>query len=139
MRTRLRDMLLSDEGYRQRPYICTSGALTVGIGRNLDAVGISRDEAEYLLKNDIKRCETFLRDRFPWYDKLSEARQDVLISMVFNLGMSGFLKFNAMITALEQGNFWKAADEMLNSLWAKQVKGRAIRLAQMMRSGNYES
>ena len=79
----LTDLLKRHEGYSRSPYRCTAGALTIGYGRNLDDVGIDRDEADYLLNRDIDRAVSNLRNEPYWLD-LSEVRQAVLISMVFN-------------------------------------------------------
>jgi lysozyme len=87
-----------------------------------------------LLDHDIERFAVQVRANIPEFDQLSEARQHVLLDMAFNLGMNGLLKFRKMLAAIQQGDFEKAADEMLDSKWAKDVKERrAGRLAIMMR------
>ena len=87
------DQLMRHEGLRLKPYRDTVGKLTIGIGRNLDDVGISRDEAMVLLKNDIDKTITALREHLPFYDSLSEARRNVLANMAFNMGIRGLLDF----------------------------------------------
>ena len=62
-------------------------------------------------------------------------RQNVLMDMCFNLGTAGLLKFKAMLAAVEARDFDRAADEMLNSAWARQVRGRAQMLPAMMKTG----
>lgn len=132
----LKNLLLRHEGLRLKPYKDSAGKLTIGVGRNIDEAGISSSEALYLLDNDILRAEagayTFL-----WYPRLDDARKDAVVSMVFNLGLSGFCKFERLIQALERHDYAKAADEMLNSAWASQVGKRADELAHMMRNGEY--
>lgn len=128
-------MLEQDEGLRLKPYKDTVGKLTVGIGRNLDDVGITAEEARYLLENDVGRAEADLDRNLPGWRDLTEARQQVLISMCFNMGwkrLSGFAKF---LGAIRRGAFAEAADEMRDSLWYRQVKGRVERLAKMMEAG----
>jgi len=128
--------LTRDEGVRLRPYKDTVGRLTLGIGRNLDDVGISADEADFMLSNDLnERVLPGLRKNLPWYSTLNESRQRVLANMAFNLGIDGLLKFRNMLAAAQGGDYNLAANEMLNSPWAKQVGDRAKRLADMMRSG----
>jgi len=128
--------LTRDEGLRLKPYRCTAGKLTIGVGRNLEDSGISEDEAGYLLRNDIARIESELDDHLPWWrDLRSDARQRVLANMAFNLGIGGLLKFQRMLVAAKNGNYEIAANEMLGSLWARQVGNRATRLANMMRAG----
>lgn len=127
--------LKKEEGFRAKVYKCTAGKNTIGFGRNLDDNGITYEEAEYLLKNDIKMVDTWLNDNVPIYAKLTPERQFVLIDMCFNLGFVGVLKFRKMFEAIKAGEFAKAAAEMLNSKWAAQVGTRAIKLARIMETG----
>lgn len=131
---RLREMLIRHEGLRLKPYKCTAGKLTIGVGRNLDDVGITEMEAMQMLNADISRVERECVDHLPWFKSISVRRQDVILSMVFNLGMTRFKEFKRFIAAVERGKFDVAADEMLASKWAGQVGPRATELAQMMRS-----
>jgi lysozyme len=132
---RLKDELIRDEGIRLKPYRDTVGKLTVGCGRNLDDDGISSEEALYLLENDIREVEEQLDEALPWWRKLSEPRQRVLLNMGFNLGVKGLLGFHHALTLTEEGRYDEAALAMLSSAWAVQVGARAHRLAQMMREG----
>ena len=124
-----------EEGFRAKVYKCTAGKNTIGFGRNLDDNGITYEEAEYLLKNDIKMVDTWLNDNVPIYANLTPERQFVLIDMCFNLGFVGVLKFRKMFEAIKAGEFAKAAAEMLNSKWAAQVGPRARKLARIMETG----
>lgn len=121
------------EGLRLKPYRCSSGKLTIGVGRNLDDVGITRDEAYTLLHNDMDRVLPGL-EALPFWGRLDETRQLVLADMAFNLGIAGLLKFRRMLAAVEKGDYQQASAEMLKSRWAEQVKVRAVHLAKMMRS-----
>lgn len=134
---RLRALLEKHEGFRSKPYRCSSGKLTIGIGRNIEDVGISEMEARLLLTNDIDRILREAIESFTWFKSLNIARQDVVLSMIFNLGLAGFKGFKRTISAIQYGNYNLAADEMLESAWAGQVGERAIELAAMMRSGRY--
>ena len=120
------------EGFRQFPYRCTAGRLTIGIGRNLDAKGVSEEEAEELLQNDIYDVEIQLDKNIPWWRNKPENVQLVLMDMCFNLGMSGLLTFDKFLHAVRLG-FWETAQmEMMNSLWATQVGTRADNLREML-------
>jgi len=130
-------LLRRHEGLRLKPYTDTTGHLTIGYGRNLEARGISRDEAEYLLQADLERTYTALQTRVPWIIDLSEVRQAVLIDMAFNLGLAGLLQFTKTLRMIQTGAYDDAAVAMLNSRWATQVKGRATRLAQMMSTNTW--
>lgn len=134
---KLTELLIEHEGLRLKPYRCPSGKLTIGIGRNLEDVGITKAEAMFLLANDIKRVSAEL-NAFDWFKGLDPVRQLVLMDMCFNLGLSNLLKFKKMISALERGDYDKAHVEMLDSLWATQVGSRAWKLAKMMKHGTME-
>ena len=124
------------EGLRLKPYRDTIGKLTIGYGRNLEDIGLSLEEAEALLRNDLSRCEAELREVLgETYEALSPVRKAVLLDMIYNLGKSRFLGFKRMIAALKAGDFSRAAEEMLDSRWAAQVGRRAQFLAEKMREG----
>lgn len=127
--------LRRDEGFRQFPYKDTVGKLTIGIGRNLDDVGISLAEATSLLYNDIIEVLNQLQRELPWVNTLSEPRQRALANMCFNLGINKLLKFKNTLKALKESRWGDAADEVLNSLWATQVGDRAKRIAGVFRNG----
>lgn len=125
------ELLIKHEGLKLKPYRCTLGKLTIGVGRNLEDRGLSEDEALYMLKNDIRNTKKEAA-QFPWYESLSETRKDVIISMIFNLGINRFKGFKRMISALETEDYAEAARQMLDSRWATQVGNRATELAKMM-------
>lgn len=129
------DQLVRDEGERFKPYRDSVGKLTIGVGRNLDDVGISSDESRLFLQNDIVRAVNSLNEKLPWVGQLDEIRQAVLINMCFNLGIDGLLKFKQTLTLVQQGDYPGAADEMLRSTWATQIGPRALRLSRQMREG----
>lgn len=132
------DLIKKYEGFRSKPYKCTAGKLTIGYGRNLDDVGITPDEAEAMIRNDYRKVLKEL-DQFEWYHRLNAVRKCVIENMVFNLGLPRFLKFKKTIAAIKAENYAVAADEMISSRWASQVKGRALQLAEMMKTGSHES
>jgi len=127
--------LKRDEDVRLKPYIDSVGKLTIGTGRNLDDVGINIDKNDYLLNNDIVCVEAALDAHLPWWRELDAVRQRVLANMCFNLGIGKLLGFQNTLPLIQSGQYAAAAQSMLNSLWAQQVGPRAVRLANMMRSG----
>jgi lysozyme len=140
---------MRDEGLRLRVYDDATGkpitkgdALTghptIGFGRALDVNGLSAEEATYLLDNDIKRVSMLTENAFPWFESLTPARKDVILSMVFNLGISTFIEFRGMILAIQSSDFERAAIEMRCSHWASQVGKRAEYLSRMMATGEYQ-
>lgn len=129
------DRVKKHEGFCPYPYKCPAGKLTIGYGRNIEDCGISREEAEILLKNDLNKSSRELLNNFPWMVDLGTARKNVLIEMVFNIGISRFKGFKKMLAACRNGEWDKAANEMLDSNWHKQVKKRAETLAEIMKKG----
>ena len=135
--TSLEDQLIDHEGLELKPYQCTADKLTIGVGRNIEDRGITEDEARYLLKNDIKIVEDELLEKKPVVAGLDAVRQRVLVDMGFNLGIPTLLKFQNMWAAIEDEDFQTAADEAMDSRWAKQVGRRAERLCQAMATGEW--
>ena len=122
------------EGFSRYIYLDSVGVRTVGFGRNLDDRGISREEAEMLLLNDLE-TSTKEAKKFEFYENLTSNRQDVIVEMIFNLGLTRFKKFKKTIGYINQANYSAAADEMLDSRWAKQVGQRALTLSNKFRAG----
>ena len=131
--TNLIETLIRHEGKKNKPYRCTENYLTIGVGRNLETVGLSDDEINYLLKNDIARCEDQLEVSFTWYSNLDQDRKDALINLCFNLGIGTLFKFTKALAAMEAGDYELAAAEFLDSKWAKQVGQRAIEVTDVIR------
>ncbi len=132
---KIEEVLEKHEGKRKFPYLDTVGKTTIGIGRNLTDVGLSEDEIQYLFQNDIKRVIRGLDNWLPWWREKSEGVRMVLMSMCFNLGIEGLLRFKKFLAALRINKFDDAAVEMLDSLWATQVGKRATELAEVVRNG----
>lgn len=158
----LLDQLKEDEGFRPKPYLCTGGYWTIGYGRNLETNpltaeekamifgagddrdlwerGLTRDEAETLLKNDIARVRADLESHLPVYTTLDKVRRDAVANMRFQLGMKGLEGFKNMLAALERQDWAEAAREGLDSKWAKRdTPNRAQRVTRQLRTGVYPS
>jgi lysozyme len=129
--------LKKHEGIELKPYKCTSNKLTIGIGRNLEDVGISEHEAEFLLMNDLDTYMTAAKS-YNWYAGLNDARKAVIVNMLFNMGQTNFNKFLKMKQALDVGDHAEAGKQMLDSKWAKQVKGRSAELSKQMETGKWQ-
>ncbi|MBF0453638.1 MAG: lysozyme [Magnetococcales bacterium] len=158
----LLDRLIKHEAMKVELYQCPANKWTIGVGRNVEEVGISNEEliwlfqnegfiggtgvhpcglsragAMYLLASDVNRVIVELREKVPGFDQLIEARKQALVDMCFNLGLSRFLRFKKLLAALANQDYDRAAEEMLDSRWAKQVGRRATALATMMQNGSY--
>lgn len=128
-------MLKLHEGLRLQPYTDTVGKITIGYGRNLSDRGITRDEAEQMLAHDITTHLAELVTVLPWVRALDPVRQAVLADMAFNMGVPTLLTFKNTLAAVKAGNYEGAAANILDSKYADQVGGRALRLARMLRHG----
>jgi len=132
----IEDMLIRHENIKFKPYKCSAGKLTIGVGRNLDDKGINQDEAMYLLHNDIDETERDLannifKGRFYEFPK---SIQLVLLNMRFQLGYSGFRGFKKMIQAFKDRDYEEAIVQMKDSTWHnKQVPNRAKDLIKMVK------
>lgn len=144
--------LVMHEGCRLKPYYCTKGKQTIGVGRNLDdnplteeekrvcgdwEKGITKNAAFYLLRHDIERVEKECKKKIAFYTLLDNERQYALLDMAFNLGIAGLLKFKKMLMAMACGYFEDAAKECLDSKYAKEVGQRAKRIAETIRTGKF--
>lgn len=133
------EQLRRHEGVETHVYKCSAGFETIGVGRNVSksGLGLSADEIDYLLQNDINRCVRELAYALDWFSSLDGVRQDAMVNLCFNLGLSRLMQFKLALDAMERGEYHRAAAEFLDSRWAKQVGNRAIEVAHMIRMGEY--
>jgi len=134
--------LKREEGVRASAYQDSLGYWTIGVGRLIDARkggGLSEDEIEYLLANDVRQKTAEVRAALPWYDGLNDARKAVLVGMAFQMGAAGLLGFRQTLGAVRGERYANAAGLMLQSSWAKQTPGRANRMARQMETGEWQT
>ncbi len=131
----LRANLVQEEGDRKKPYKDQFGNLTIGIGRNLTAKGISQDEEDLMFANDVNEAVLAARVIFPTFGDLSENRKAVLVDMAFNLGEGALSQFHGLIAAVADEDWLQASQSILNSRYAAEVPTRAAHLAQLMKDG----
>lgn len=136
-RAKLAAQLEIDEGKWARMYLDSVGKWTAGVGRNLSDRPFSDDEIALMLQNDIAIVEADLDRELPWWRSMTEARQVVIANMAFNLGIKRLLGFVNTLAAMKAGRYDAAALGMLDSKWADQVGQRAVRLAAIMRTGEF--
>jgi len=129
---KLIDQLIEHEGLRLKPYVCSAGKLTIGIGRNLVGKGISEREARFLLDNDIQECYDDLLPLFINFKLIQDSIQHVLLDMRFQLGPGGFRGFKKMITAVNNQNQEEMIKQMKDSNWYKQTPGRVEKLIKII-------
>jgi lysozyme len=119
------------------PGYTLKGHPTVGIGRCLDLKGLSVPERQRLLDNDDAECEILARRHFQWFPELHPVRRDVIVMMIFQLGLDDVRDFRQMLAAINRGDFEEAAREMLDSRWHQQTPKRCELMAEMMRIAAY--
>lgn len=132
---RLARRLFIDEDNRLKPYVDSVGKVSIGIGRNLTDKGIRPKESLFLFRNDLEEAEQELYRAYPWAMGLDQVRQEVLINMSFNMGITTLGQFVNTLRYVKLGSYKRAADGMRHSKWYRQVGNRAERLALMMESG----
>lgn len=147
--------LAFNEGFRQYPYRCSAGKLTIGVGHNLDDCPLTKEELEcighdcrekpitkdqvfYLLRHDIERTKETLDRKLPWWKNLNEDRQYVMIDLVFNLGINSLLGFKRFLKYISTGFYKQAAHELMDSKYARQVPARAERNRHAIETGVYK-
>ncbi len=129
----LKSDLIADEGLHNKPYLCPAQKITIGVGRNLESLGLSDDEISYLLNNDINRVITELNKNIPWWKTLPEQQARAIANMCFNLGWPRLSQFKKMFAALQAHDYEEAEREALNSKWAKQVGNRTTRICSLIK------
>jgi lysozyme len=144
---KLIESIKDSEGGRLKLYKCPAKKWTIGWGRNIQENGISSDEAEFMLKNDLNRCKLELESRLTFFYDLNDARQNVLIEMVFNMGITRFMTFKHTLHYIEKEQFGFASHEMLKSKWHRDFQKyapkhkisslRSSKLSEILRKGEY--
>ena len=141
----IEDLLLIEEGYRASPYHCSEGCPTIGIGTKIGPKNaslelyqftVTEESAKQLLADEVNKKRTELMKR-EWFVGLDVVRSDIVLSMAYQLGISGLLKFKKMISAIEKEDWEEASAQAVDSRWAKQTPKRAHRHAAVLLNGSW--
>jgi lysozyme len=136
----LLDHLKGHEGFCSKAYQDHLGHWTIGFGRRIDGdKGLTVEESTILLENDVDEAKKQLEAHVDLPEDIDEVRHAILVAMVFQLGIGTFLKFKKMILAIEVSNWDKAAEEALDSRWAKQTPRRAKEVSLILKTGNWNA
>lgn len=133
--------LEADEGFRDHAYLDSEGYLTIGIGRLIDkrkGGRITKEEALYLLDNDIEEKWHALITALPWVVDHPDNIQRALCNMAFQLGVAGVLGFKRTLALVQAKKYEEAAKNAMLSKWAKQTPVRAKRVTDMIKLGDNE-
>lgn len=146
------EMIKRHEGWRSHAYndkdgiefenhdLEDDGTVTIGFGFNVsvDGVGLPEDLADEWLKRIVLDLATFVDDELTVFDDFEDHVQIIVLDMVYNLGLAGFLKFEKTISFIVNEKYQEAAAEMLDSKWAKQVPKRAMELSKIMAGTDHD-
>ena len=122
------------EGFRSRVYKCTEGYDTIGYGFAIKDLELDEDIAEENLLRKLEKLIKRIRDKFDWLDTVPHEVQGVLVNMSYQMGVTGVSKFKKALHAMQMFQWKIAADELLDSRWAKQTPNRAKELSDIIRN-----
>jgi lysozyme len=137
------DFIANEEGFSPTPYMCSEGYPTVGYGQRIGPRGAMLEMYQFTmpepvarewLAQNVRAIADQLASR-SFYCQCNGARAIVLLSMAYQMGVSGLLKFRKMLAAIEDNDWEEAARQALDSRWAKQTPARAKRHAEILRTG----
>ena len=130
-----KQLITEHEGIRAKPYLCSAGKITIGIGRNLEDVGLSQNEINYLFDNDMRVARMTCRKLFRDFSAVPETRQAALLDMALNLGQPRLSKFVKMREAVDLRDWQTAAAEAKDSAWYRQVGRRGEKIVSILETG----
>ena len=138
----LREQLKVDEGVKYEIYKDHLGYPTFGIGHLIteddpehgepDGTEISEDRVNEVFETDVAKFVSEAKILFPDLDDLPEVAQQVIVNMAFNMGRPRLSKFKNFIAGVNDRDWVRAAEEMMDSRWADQVGARAVRLRNLI-------
>jgi len=141
----LRKQLIIDEGLVLGVYRDSKGLPTFGIGHlitpkdpeyradgNYKDVVIAEKRVNEAFEDDVKKHVKECKVLFNNFDNFEDELKEIIANMMFNLGLGRFKMFAKTVQAINEKNYLIAAHEMIDSLWFRQVKGRAVRLVKRM-------
>jgi len=130
----LKERIKSNEGFSSKPYKDQLGYLTIGYGHLilpneniLLKKQISKKELEEIFEKDFKKALSNFNNTFKPFT-LNEKESELLIEMIFQLGIKGCLKFKNLIKNIKKGNKHLVCFDMMDSLWYKQTPNRVKNL-----------
>ena len=141
---KLREEIKYDEGSVNEIYLDHLGLATFGIGHLVTEwdeeygweVGtpVSEDRCNEVFDSDIQIVLADCKQLYPDFNELPEEVQRIIANMMFNMGRPRLSKFKGMKAGVDARDWNKAADEMVDSRWYRQVTNRAERLVERMRN-----
>ena len=121
------------EGFSSTVYKCPNGYDTVGYGQRVKYLKVTKEQAEQWLVDEVKDLQRRISATFSWWEESPEDVRNVVVSMVYQMGLSAFSKFKKTIYLLETEQYKEASEEMLDSKWArKDSPNRAKELSDIL-------
>ena len=133
---KLIEQIKEHEGFRSRVYTCTENHLTIGYGFKVSSLELTEDICELILKEKLIKLYSRVDKQIPFFKQLPVEIQDVILNMCYQMGVGGVCKFKKMLAAMNEKDWTKAADEMIDSKWYRQTKNRALQLSEIVRNYN---
>ena len=133
----MKDLLESikkHEGFVEHVYEDSLGIPTIGYGFAIKDLVLDEDIAEEILIRKLEKLKRNANSRFRWLEDMPVVIQEVILNMCYQLGVTGVSKFRRAISAFQEGDWDEAANEMLDSLWARQTPNRATELSNIVRN-----
>ena len=127
------ERLKVSEGFKESVYKDTLGIDTIGYGFAIKDLVLSEEISEMILKEKVEALISRIENKFEWFVEMPPEVQSVIVECCYQLGLYGFSRFKKTLAHLKEKEFKQAADEMLDSRWAKQTPNRANMLAQIVR------
>jgi lysozyme len=143
-------LLRQEEGLRYTAYLDILGYPTIGVGFKLGPQGASLSNYTFSLNDetinswlnnniDTVRIGMMQNSEIGFaLNQCNQPRHDILISMAYQMGITGLGKFHCMLDAIAAENWDEATSQMLNSAWAKQTPERVKRHAKVMKTGEWQ-
>ena len=130
----LLESIKKHEGFVEHVYDDSLGIPTIGYGFAIKDLVLDEDIAEDILIRKLERLKRNANSRFRWLEDMPVVVQEVILNMCYQLGVTGVSKFRRAISAFQEGDWDEAANEMLDSLWARQTPNRAKELSNIVRN-----
>jgi lysozyme len=110
------------------------GIWTIGVGHNIQEKGISDRVMDLMLEEDLQEAIDEVKRNVSFFTEMPEQVQEALVNLSFNMGIPRLMQFKKTLAYIQEGDYKKAANELLDSRYAHQVGYRAVEVAQMIRS-----
>jgi len=130
----LLESIKKHEGFVEHVYDDSLGIPTIGYGFAIKDLVLEEDICEEILLRKLRQLSRTVMNKFPFFDSLPPDAKSVLMEMCYQLGVTGVSKFKKALKAMDNSDWEKAADEMLDSKWAKQTPNRAKEMSNIIRS-----